>query len=173
MRIHENVTNLIKDQVNHELGAAYTYMGMSAYFDSKDLPGFARWFRGHAQEEISHAMRLYDFLVSCDVPVELSAMAAPATKYESPRAALEAGLRHEEMVTDQIKKMFEVAHESKEYTTQPMLHWFLAEQVQEEDLFRQTLHEVTVAGDSPFDMLQLDKEMGAAADAEPEPEPGA
>lgn len=163
MRIHMDVTDLIKDQVNHELGAAYTYLGMSAYFDSQDMPGFAAWFRGHAQEEIGHAMRLYDFLVSCDVPVELAAMAAPATRYDSPRAAIEAGLRHEEMVTDQIKRMFEVAHEAKEYTTQPMLHWFLAEQVEEEDLFRKTLHEVKVAAESPFHLLQLDRQMAAAA----------
>lgn len=165
MRLHSTVTDLVSEQIDHELGAAYTYLGMAAYFDSQDLPGFAAWFRGHAQEEIGHAMRLYDFLVSCGVSVRLGAMAAPATSYQSPRAALEAGLAHEEMVTGQIKRMFEVAHEAKEYTAQPLLHWFLAEQVEEEDLFRKTLHDVTLAGDTPFHMLQLDRQLAAAATA--------
>lgn len=165
MRIHSNVTDIIRAQVNNELGAAYTYLGMAAYFDSQDLAGFAKWFRGHAQEEIGHAMRLYDFLVSCDVAVELQTMNAPATQYDSPRAALEAGLRHEETVTEQIKAMFEVAHEAKDYTTQPMLHWFLAEQVEEEDLFRKVLADVISTEESPFHLRQLDRQMGTMAAA--------
>ncbi|PID61344.1 MAG: ferritin [Gammaproteobacteria bacterium] len=166
MRIHESVTDIIKAQVNHELHAAYSYLGMAAYFDSQDLAGFALWFRGHAREEISHAMRLYDFLVSCDVPVELQAMSAPATVFDSPRSAIEAGLEQEQQVTEQIKNMFEVAHEAKEYTTQPMLHWFLAEQVEEEDLFRKVLNDVEAAGSSDFHMLQLDKQMAQLAAAD-------
>lgn len=160
MRIHDKVTDLIKQQVNNELGAAYIYLGMSAYFDSLDLAGFGKWFRAHAQEEIDHTMRLYEFLVACDVPVELGPMAAPETRYASPRAAVEAALAHEKLVTDQIKTMFEVAHEAKEYTTQPMLHWFLAEQVEEEDLFRNTLSDVIAAEESPFHLRQLDRQMG-------------
>lgn len=165
MQIHESVSELINQQINHELGASYTYLGMSAYFDGEDLPGFASWFRGHAQEEIDHAMRLYDFLVSCDVPVKLAPMEAPASTFNSPTSALAAALKHEQMVTAQIKTMFEVAHECKDYTTQPMLHWFLAEQVEEEDLFRQVLSEVEAAGDNRFNMVLLDKEMaGRSAD---------
>lgn len=163
MQIHKDVSDLINQQINHELGAAYTYLGMSAYFDSQDLPGFAEWFRGHSQEEIDHAMRLYDFLVSCDVPVTLKGMEAPTCTYNSPAAAIAAGLEHEKMVTQQIKTMFEVAHEAKDYTTQPMLHWFLAEQVEEEDLFRQTLSEVEAAGDDRFNLVLLDKEMARKA----------
>lgn len=166
MRIHKDVTDLIGQQVGNELGAAYAYLGMAAYFDAQDLPGFGKWFRNHAQEEISHAMRLYDFLVASNVPIELAAMAAPKTDYESPRAALEAGLRNEELVTDQIKHMFEVAHEAKEFTTQPMLHWFLAEQVDEEDLFRNTLNDVIAAEESAFHLRQLDRQMGEAENKE-------
>lgn len=164
MRIHTDVTDLIKQQVNHEIGAAYIYLGMAAYFDAEDLPGFAKWFRGHSQEEMDHAMRLYDFLVACDVPVKLGALEAPKTSYDSPRAAIEAALEHEELVTDQIKTMFEAAHEAKEYTTQPMLHWFLAEQVEEEDLFRNTLIDVVAAEATPFHMRQLDKQMATQRD---------
>lgn len=165
MRIHTNVTDLIKQQVSNELRAAYAYMGMSAYFDGQDLPGFGKWFRAHAQEEVGHAMRLYDFLVACDVPVDFDAMDAPKVTYDSPRAAIEAGLRKEQAVTDQIKHMFEVAHEAKEFTTQPMLHWFLAEQVEEEDLFRNTLNDVIAAGESAFHLRELDRRMGASVAA--------
>lgn len=166
MRIHKDVSDLINQQINHELGAAYTYLGMAAYFDAEDLPGFASWFRGHSQEETAHAMRLYDFLVSCDVHVTLGAMAAPSTKFNSPASAITAALKHEEMVSQQIANLFEVAHECKDYTTQTMLHWFLTEQVEEEELFRQILTEVEAAGEDRFNLILLDKEMAKVGEGD-------
>lgn len=132
---------------------------MAAYFDAEDLPGFASWFRGHSQEEVAHAMRLYDFLVSCDVHVTLGAMDAPTSSFNSPASAIAAGLKHEETVSQQISTLFEIAHECKDYTTQTMLHWFLTEQVEEEELFRQVLTEVKAAGEDRFNLILLDKEL--------------
>ncbi|PID36137.1 MAG: ferritin [Rhodobacterales bacterium] len=159
MRLDKTVANIINDQVNHELDASYKYLGMAAYFDSVSLPGFAAWFRAHSQEENEHAMRLYDFLVSLGIKVELKALAAPKTEYASPAEAVKAALAHEEVVTEQIKTMFRVAHEAQEFTTQPMLHWFLAEQVEEEDLFNSVLDRVEAA-ENRFHLLQLDQELG-------------
>lgn len=167
MQINPTVSDVINRQVNHELDAAYTYLGMAAYFDSIDLPGFAAWFRDHATEETGHAMKLYAFLVSCDVPVKLGAMDAPACSYNSPASAIAAALEHEKMVTAQIRTVFETAHEAKDYTTQPLLHWFLAEQVEEEDLFRQILSEVEAAGDDRFNLVLLDKAMTSRGTADP------
>lgn len=162
MRLAESVTNIINDQVHHELAASYTYLGMAAYFDAQELPGFAHWFRLQSQEENDHAMRLYDFLVSCDAKVTLKDLKAPRVEYQSPKAAIEAALEHEQTVTDQIKEMFRVAHEAGDYTVLPMLNWFLAEQVEEEELFRTTLTRVDAA-ETRFDMISLDMEMAGRA----------
>lgn len=159
MRLAKEVADIINDQIHHELNASYVYMGMSAYFDGEGLPGFAKWFRAHAQEENGHAMRLYDFLVSCNVKVDLKALDAPKVDYGSAVEAVKAALAHEETVTEQIKNMFRVAHDAQEFTTQPMLHWFLAEQVEEEDLFSGVLDRAEAA-QSRFDLLTLDRELG-------------
>lgn len=162
MRIHPEVSTAINEQVGHELDAAYAYLGMAAYFDSKDLKGFAGWFRRHAQEEIGHAMRLYELLVSCGVAVQLKGMESPQTEFESPRAAIEAALHKEEQVTHQIKNIFETTNRVKEYSVHPTLHWFLDEQVKEEDLFSTVLKEVTAAQSNDFHLLQLDRQMAVA-----------
>lgn len=65
----------------------------------------------------------------------------------------------ETAVTSQINALFELAHESKEYGTQPLMHWFLEEQVQEEDLFRRILDQVRAAEDSRWHLLVLDQEL--------------
>lgn len=158
MRLALPVANIINDQIHNELDASYVYLGLAAYFDSEELPGFASWFRVHSREEHDHAMRLYDFLTSCDIKVELKPLNAPSTQYDSPAAAIKAALEHEETVTEQIKKMFGVAHNAEEYTAHPLLHWFLAEQVEEEELFRTTLNRVEAA-QNRFDLLMLDAQM--------------
>lgn len=164
MRLNQSVASIINDQINNELDAHYIYLGMAAYFDAEDLSGFARWFRAHSQEEYGHAMRLYDFLVSCDVKVSLRDLKAPSSDFKSPEHVIEAALAHEQQVTDQIKNIFRVAHEAQEYTTQPMLHWFLTEQIEEEELFRTTLNRVKAA-ETRFDLLSLDAELGVRDDS--------
>jgi len=164
MRLSKTVADLMNEQVNHELNAAYIYLGMASYFDGEGLSGFANWFRGHALEEKDHAMKLYDFLVANNVKVVLTALEAPSVDYDSPEDAITKALRHEESVTDLIKKLFGAAMEAGEYTAQPLLHWFLAEQVEEEDVFSTRLEEVQAVVDR-FQLLMLDRQLGEEAAA--------
>ena len=52
----------LNDQLNMELGAYYVYLSMSAYLEDKGLSGFASWMYTHAEEEMTHAMKFYDFI---------------------------------------------------------------------------------------------------------------
>ncbi len=163
MKFDQNVAAALNQQINNELQASYVYLAMAAYFDASKLPGFAKWFRAHAEEEIDHAMRIYDFIVKRDGAVSLNGVAQPEKTYASPAAALKTALAMEEDVTAQIHKLFELAHDVKEYGTQNMLHWFLEEQIDEEDLFRHLLEQVEAAGDSRWHLLTLDRELAAPA----------
>ena len=40
MEINDKVTKAINKQINVELHASYLYLGMAAYFELKDWPGF-------------------------------------------------------------------------------------------------------------------------------------
>jgi len=155
-----SVAEALNNQVNNELAASHTYRAMAAYFDDQELPGFAAWFRAHSEEEVGHAVRLYDYLVKRDARVEFSGIDQPPTDHASPEAAVAAALAMETEVTTQINALFELAHESKEYGTQPLMHWFLEEQVNEEDLFRRLLDQVKATGDSRWHLLALDGELG-------------
>ena len=160
MPLNANVADALNNQVNNELKAAHVYRATAAYFDAQELPGFAKWFMDHATEEVDHAMRLYDFLVKRDAKVTLDGLDQPPSEYASPEAAVSAALDMESSVTQQINQLFEVAHESGEYGAQPLLHWFLEEQVNEEDLFRRLLDQVRAAEDSRWHLLALDGNIG-------------
>ena len=165
MKPNADVAQALNRQINNELQASYVYLAMAAYFDGEELHGFGAWFRGHANEEVEHAMKLYDFMVKRGARVALSGVAEPKAEHDGPAAALEAALAMEGEVTGQIYALFETAHESKEFGSQPLLHWFLEEQVNEEDLFRGLLDQVRAAADSRWHLLALDAQLAERAGA--------
>lgn len=164
MKLNTKVEEALNQQINSELLASYTYLAMAAYFDGEELPGFATWFKAHSVEETGHAMRIYDFINRRDGRVELKGIAQPNVSHDSPEAVLDVALKMEKEVTRQIHNLFEISNTEKEYGTQNMLQWFLEEQVEEEDLFRSVLSQVKAAGDDRWNLLVLDKQLGARTD---------
>ncbi len=63
MSISEKMVEALNRQINAEIYSAYLYLSMAAYFDSLGLKGFANWMRVQWQEELMHAMKLYDYVV--------------------------------------------------------------------------------------------------------------
>lgn len=161
MPLDKPVADALNRQINSEMQASYVYLSMAAYFDANALSGFSSWFRAHAAEENDHAMRLYDYVVKRGAKVDLQGIGKPADDYASPLAAVEQAVAMESGVTKQIHELFELAHENKEYGTQPIMHWFLDEQNNEEDLFRGLLDQVAAAGDSRWHLLDLDRQLAA------------
>ena len=158
--ISDAVAEALNRQINSELKASHNYRAIAAYFDDQQLPGFAAWFRKHADEEVAHGMRLYDHLVQRGGRVMITGIEDPMDDFPDPEAAVAAALTMEGHVTEQIHQLFELVHESKDYGSQPVLHWFLDEQVQEEDTFSRLYDQVQAAGDSRWHLLVLDGQLG-------------
>lgn len=130
--ISKKMQDAINEQINKELFSSYLYLSMAAYFESENLPGFGNWLRIQADEEREHAMKLFNHLLERGGKVELKAIAAPATTWESSIAAVKEVVEHEQKVTQSIHQLYEIAQAEKDYPAQVMLHWFIEEQVEEE-----------------------------------------
>ena len=99
----------LNSQMNAELYSAYLYLSMEAYFESNDLSGFANWMRVQAQEEMTHAMKFYDYLVQRGARVTLTEIKSPPTEWDSPVATFEHVYEHEQMVTTLINQLVDLA----------------------------------------------------------------
>jgi ferritin len=157
----KNVHTGINDQIAMEFHAAYLYLSMAAYFEAENLPGFAAWMRHQYQEEVSHAMRLFDFLVARGVKVELQAIAKPETRFTGPLDVMKKALAHEKKVTASITKLYEAAQKEKNYPAQLMLEWFIKEQQEEEKTAGDVIARLEMAGTSGAAMLMMDRAMGS------------
>ena len=78
--ISKAMQDAINDQIQKELFSSYLYLSMAAYFENKNLPGFAHWMSVQEGEERGHAMKFYEFLVDRGGRVMLKAIEAPATE---------------------------------------------------------------------------------------------
>ncbi|MEM8576139.1 MAG: ferritin [Pseudomonadota bacterium] len=162
-KISPDVADAFNRQINSELHAGHAYRAIAAYFDDQQLPGFAKWFLTHAEEEVGHGMRLYDHVIQRGARVMLTGVEQPAVDFAGPEAAVAAALAMEGTVTRQIHELFELVHESKDFGSQPVLHWFLDEQVKEEDTFTRLHDQVQAAGDSRWHLLALDSQLAGGA----------
>ncbi len=161
----KSVSQAINDQMAREFAAAYQYLSMAAYFEQQNLPGFAHWMRMQNQEEVDHAMRLFQYLLDRGDSVELHAIAKPPSSWASPLAVMEASLKYEKQVTVAIHKLYALAAEENDYPTQLQLQWFIAEQQEEEKTFGDLIARMKLAGDSGPALLLMDRELGARAAA--------
>ncbi len=154
------VQDAINEQVKDELYSAYLYLSMEAYFEAMSLPGFAAWMRAQSQEEVAHAMKLFDFINERGGRAELHAIEQPPVDFDSPRDVFEMTYEHEQKVTALIHNLYEVALEENDYAAQVMLHWFIDEQVEEEANVSQILDTLERIGDSDQGLIMLDRELG-------------
>jgi len=157
--LSERMMKALNKQLNAELYSAYLYLSMAAYFESKNLKGFANWMRVQAQEELMHAMKFFDYINERRGRVYLEAIEKPPIEWKSPLDIFEGTYEHEVKVTSMINDLVNMSMEEKDHATYNMLQWFVAEQVEEEasaDEIRQQLRMIKEDGRG---IMMLDREL--------------
>ncbi|NJE76175.1 ferritin [Thermococcus sp. ES12] len=158
--LSERMLKALNEQVTKELFSAYFYLGIAAYFKEKGFDGFATWMEAQAEEELGHAMRIYDYIFDRGGRVELGRIEKPKQDFESPLKAFEAVYLHEVGVTESIYRLVDIAEEEKDRATYQFLQWFVEEQVEEEATAKAIVDKLRIIGDNPNGLFMLDRELG-------------
>lgn len=156
--ISTKLEQLINEQINHELQAAYLYLSMSSYFEDAGYKGFANWYMVQYKEETDHAMYFYKYLQNIGAKVTLTGIAQPETNFSSIMDVLKRTLEHEQKVTAYINNLAAVARDESNFATSQFLLWFIAEQVEEETNSDDNIKRLTLAGD--HGLFLMDQELG-------------
>jgi ferritin len=133
---------------------------MAAYFQDLNMGGCANWMRVQAQEEDMHAMKFYNFINERGGRVVLKTIDGPPTEWDSPLAAFEAVLEHEQKVTGLINELVELALAEHDHATNIFLQWFVTEQVEEEDSANDVIQQIKMVGEAQGGLFMLDRELG-------------
>ena len=159
--LNKVIQDAVNEQIRHEFYSSYLYLSMSAYCEASNLRGFSHWMRRQSQEEVAHAIKLFDFIVDRGGRVTLQSIDKPPVEFQSPFDVFQDALEHERHVTAMIHRLYELVIEEKDYATQVQLQWFIAEQVEEEKRASEVVEQMKMIKGENAPLLLLDRQLAS------------
>lgn len=157
--ISEKMQQKLNEQIQKEFFSAYLYLSMEAYFASRNLNGFANFFRVQAQEERDHAMMFFNFVNHVGGKIRLGMIEEPKSDFESIEEVMRMALEHEQYVTSSIYSIVDLAIEERDHKTNAFLQWFVTEQAEEEASAEGNLEKIKLIGTDGRGILMMDAEL--------------
>lgn len=136
----------LNEQMNLELYSSLLYQQMSAWCSYHSFEGAAAFLRRHAQEEMTHMQRLFDYLTDTGSLPRINPVSSPFAEYASLDELFRVTYEHEQLITQKINELAHAAMTSQDYPTFNFLQWYVAEQHEEEKLFKSVIDKLTLAG---------------------------
>jgi len=157
--ISQDLQTAINSQIKNEYYSSYLYLSMAAYCESINFTGFAGWLRRQSEEELVHAMRLFEYLLDRDGRIVLDTIAQPPSEFGSLVEMFTQVLEHEKEVSGMINRLYELALTENDHATSVELQWFIQEQVEEEKSATDMVENIKLAGDNSAALLMLDRQL--------------
>jgi ferritin len=129
----ERFVAALNAQIGREYAAAHQYTAIASWYDGETYPRLARFFYKQAEEEREHARRMTDYLLETGQPVKLSEVRAPVNDFSDHVEPIRLALEQERGVSVSIGSLVDIARETRDHASEIFLHWFVTEQVEEED----------------------------------------
>ncbi len=154
--VKPKVLELMTEQIKNEFESSYLYLSMAAYFHAQNLDGMATWMRTQAHEEWVHGMKLMNHLIDRGANVELADLKQHKLQWSSVKEAWADAYKHEQFITGKINTLMQTVRDEKDYAAEPLVSWFVAEQVEEEANASKVLGIVEKIKDSANGLFMID-----------------
>ena len=157
--LDKKIEKALNEQINKEMYSAYLYMAMSADTTHKGLDGFANWFMVQYQEEMEHAMRIYNYIKEQGGKVILDEIEQPPSSFDDPLDMFKKTLEHEQFITKSIHDLVALARKENDYATEIFLQWFVTEQIEEEANDNEIIDKLKMVGNKGNGLYMVDREL--------------
>ena len=159
--LSKKVENALNDQIVFEAYASYYYLSMASWSDSQGLQGVSSFFYKQSMEEREHMLKLFNYITGAGGRANAPAVKKPPASFKSLKSMFETVLKHEITGSKSINSIVEMCIKEKDHSTANFLQWFIAEQHEEEKLFRGILDKINLMGTDGKAVFWIDKEIGA------------
>lgn len=158
------ISDALSRQYNVERQNSAIYSAIANRFDYLNLTGFAKFALNNATEELTHAERIRSYIIDrYGFPVvdALQSVDPPqADMLTAGRVLFSYALMREQMTTEAIKTIYDLAEDADDPQTCQFLMWFLEEQTKSEREFTELVAKAQFAEGCPAAVLFLDHELG-------------
>ena len=162
--LSKKIEEALIDQISKEAYAANYYLSMASWCETTGLRGCAGFLYDQSEEEKEHMMKLFRYVNEAGGHAIAPDIKEPPPSYKSIIQVFELTLEHEINVTKSINKLVEICFNAKDYSSFNFLQWYVAEQHEEERLFRSILDIVKITGSDSRGLLFLDNEIAKLKD---------
>lgn len=159
----KEMVDCLNNQINLEFYSSNLYLQMSAWCEDKGFEGAAAFLKGHAEEEMQHMTKLFNYVSETGALPVLGAIDAPPHEFDSLLNMFDEIYQHEQLITQKINQLAHTAFSSQDYSTFNFLQWYVAEQHEEEKLFKGILDKIALVENDSKLLFFIDKDLAGLA----------
>ncbi|MCK9446970.1 ferritin [bacterium] len=157
-RLNENILSLLNEQIKNELNASQIYRSMSCWLNDQKWPSGSKLFFTYANEELNHMNKIYNYIFSKNCQAIVPCSCDVETEFPNIKNLIETALQHEIEVSEEWENICNCALKYGDNTTVEFSQWFLKEQIEEEEKFREMLEIINL--DMPnYEIEKMFKEL--------------
>jgi len=159
--LNKEILKLINEQIWLENNASFYYLKLSIDFNDKGFNGISNFFLNQSNEEREHMLKLITYILEKDATPILPQynFMEDDTPNFNVLSHFEDSLHNEQEVTNSINKLISKCKEVGDYTTENFLQWFVTEQREEENKFKDIINNLKIIGDDGLGLYEINKEL--------------
>ncbi len=151
----------LNKQIAIEENAARFYLALSCWATTKGLHGAANFFRSHHEQEDQHMHKLQEYVLATGGKISFPTVDSQADHFEGIIQVLKLCLEKETHVSQAVNKLVDSFLAEKDYSTFNFLQWYVAEQHEEENLFKTLIEKAEMIGEDGRGIYWIDKELSS------------
>lgn len=144
VRLSEPIINILNEQIKNELQSSQIYRGMTCWLDDNGWIGASRYYFKSSDEELEHMRKIYNYLFDKNCLAKVPATDEVEQEFKTIREIVEKSLEHEIEVTENWEKISNLAKKEGDNSTHLFAQWFINEQKEEEEKFRNILFKMNL-----------------------------
>lgn len=147
-------------QVALEAQSSQAYLAMASWAEIQPgLDGVTAFFYRHSDEERTHMLKLIGYINDRGGFGVVPPLAQPVLTFPSLKHAFNELLKHEMHVSASINDLVDVALQEKDFATHNFLQWYVAEQIEEEQLARKLNDKLEMIADDKSGLYLFDRDI--------------
>lgn len=158
--LSKKIQTALNEQIALEHEASQYYMSMASWAEVQGYPGISMFLYRQSDEERMHMLKLFHYINDRGGHARVPSTDPPPVSFENVNEIFEHVREHEQKVTSEINLLVDACLKEKDYTTHNFLQWYVAEQIEEENLARHILDKLKLIGNDKGGMYQFDRDMG-------------
>ncbi len=153
------IQDALNKQVKIEAESSHYYLYLASWAEIHGLQGTAAFLYSHAEEERMHMLKLIKYINERDGKAEIPTLKKPTENIASLKDIFQNLHQHEVKVTAAIEDVVRITLEEKDYVTHNFMQWYVAEQLEEEDLARTLNDRLNLIGDNKGGLYLFDRDL--------------